>query len=295
MLRPGARPSVPRDATSLVPIDAGHAVEVQWIARDREGPLLVFLHEGLGSVAMWRGWPREVCDAAGARGLVYSRVGYGRSTPRPHGEPWQADFMHVEARERLPALLQALGIDAGRDRPWLVGHSDGGSIALIHAASFPGRVAGLVVIAPHIMVEDVSIASIEKARDAYYAPDGQAPGLRARLSRYHDDVESAFGGWCGAWLAPAFRRWSIEAMLADVRQPVLAVQGDEDEYGTLAQVQGIARAAPDVTLEVLEGCGHSPHRDAPRALAAAIAAFVRAREPGRSHHNASCMTGGATK
>jgi pimeloyl-ACP methyl ester carboxylesterase len=267
---------MPRDDALLVEfVDIGGAdgavrIEHAWIARERSGaPLLVFLHEGLGSVAMWRDWPQRVCDACGCRGLVYSREGYGRSTPRAHGRQWPSSFMHHQALHALPRLLAALGIDSAREPMWLVGHSDGGSIALIFAASFPAHAAGVVAIAPHIMVEDVSIASIERARDAYR--DG---GLGPRLSRYHDDVESAFGGWCGAWLAPEFRQWSIEDMLRGVRCPVLAVQGDRDEYGTLAQVEGIARRARDVQLQVLPGSGHSPQRDQPDRLARMIGAFV---------------------
>jgi pimeloyl-ACP methyl ester carboxylesterase len=240
-------------------------IELEWVGRhDACAPLVVFLHEGLGSVAMWRDWPARLCDAAGYRGLVYSRYGYGRSTPRPRDEHWTPAFMHDEAAA-LGDLLAAVGVDAARDPPWLLGHSDGGSIALIHAAQEPHGVAGVIAIAPHIMVEDVSIASIERAREAWRTTD-----LPQRLGRYHADPESAFGGWNGAWLAPEFRQWSIAAMLARVRCPVLAVQGTADEYGTLAQVEGIARAAPQAELCVLDGCGHSPQRDAPAALAQAV-------------------------
>ncbi|HEY7903599.1 MAG TPA: alpha/beta fold hydrolase [Casimicrobiaceae bacterium] len=251
--------------------DAGQVrIEYAWIAPERDdAPLLVFLHEGLGSLAMWRDWPRSVCSAAGARGLVYSREGYGRSTPRPHDRRWTASFMHRQAEQALPDLAAALNIDAAREAVFLVGHSDGGSIALIHAARFPGWARGVVAIAPHIKVEDVSIASIERARDAFAQGD-----LAARLARYHVDPESAFGGWCGAWLAPEFRRWSIEDMLRDVRCPVLAMQGERDEYGTLAQIEGIAQRVPASRMKVLADCGHSPQREKPEMLAAMIAAFI---------------------
>ncbi len=245
-------------------------IEHQWIGRDRTAaPLMVFLHEGLGSVAMWRDFPQRLCDALGWRGLVYSRPGYGRSTPRGRDEHWGTDFMHRQAYVVLPALLHALGVDTAQDLPWLFGHSDGGSIALLHAARFPGQVAGSVVLAPHIFVEDVSLASIGQARQAYLDTD-----LRQRLARYHDDPDSAFWGWNRIWLDPAFRSWNIEAELGTIRCPVLAVQGLDDEYGTLAQIRGIATRVPQTQLLELAACGHSPHKDQPEALAAAVSRFV---------------------
>ena len=244
-------------------------LEYAWIdpGRPEHAPLVVFLHEGLGSIAMWRDWPAALCAAGGYRGLVYSRYGYGRSTPRPAAERWGPDFMHGEAQEALPALLRALGVAGAR--PWLVGHSDGGSIALIHAAGHGDEVAGVVAIAPHIMVEDVSIASIERARDVYRTTD-----LRARLARYHADPDSAFWGWNEIWLDPRFRDWSIEAMLPRIGCPVLAVQGRDDEYGTLAQVEGIRARVAGSELVVLDDCGHSPHRDQPEALTRAVTDFI---------------------
>ena len=246
-------------------------IEYQWIAPERSGaPLMVFLHEGLGSVSMWRNFPTRLCDALGWRGLVYSRPGYGRSTPRATDEHWAPDFMHQQALEVLPALFDALGIDCLRNPPWLFGHSDGGSIALIHAAHFPDRVAGSIVVAPHIFVEDISVRSIEAARQAFEQGD-----LRARLARHHDDPDSAFGGWNGAWLSPEFRSWSLAAELPRLNCPLLAVQGEDDEYGTLAQIRGIAEAAPQTRLLELAHCGHSPHRDQPEALIAAVQRFVQ--------------------
>ena len=253
--------------------DRAVRIEHRWISRDAaDRPLMVFLHEGLGSVSMWRDFPDRLCAAAGLRGLVYSRPGYGRSTPRAPGERWQPDFMHRQAHEVLPAFLAAVGFDAASGRPWLLGHSDGGSIALLHAARFPARVAGLVVLAPHILVEDVSIASIERAREAYATTD-----LRERLARYHADPDSAFLGWNEAWLDPAFRTWSIEAELQAITCPVLAVQGLDDEYGTLEQIRGIARRLPATELLELPACGHSPHRDQPEALERAVASFINAQ------------------
>lgn len=248
------------------------SIEYTWVGQAPQGaPLLVFLHEGLGSVAMWRDFPARLCDAVGARGLVYSRPGYGRSTPRAPGEQWQPDFMHRQAHEVLPALLAQLGIPAPY---WLFGHSDGGSIALLHAAAFPDRVAGAVVLAPHIFVEDVSVQSIRQARVAYETTD-----LRQRLARYHDDPDSAFRGWNDIWLAPAFRDWNIEAALPAIRCPVLAIQGLDDEYGTLEQIRGIARRVPQAQLLELPDCGHSPHKDQPEAVIAAVRRCMRPGTP----------------
>ncbi|CAD5366008.1 Alpha/beta hydrolase [Rubrivivax sp. A210] len=248
-------------------------IEHEWIAPERRAaPLFVFLHEGLGSLAMWKEFPARLCEALGCRGLVYSRPGYGRSTPRAAEEAWDIDFLHRQADEVLPALLQALAIDAAAEPPWLLGHSDGGSIALLHAARH--AVAGVVVLAPHIMVEDLSLASIELARQAYLQTD-----LRQRLARYHDDPDSAFWGWNRIWLHPPFRHWSIEDEIAAITCPLLAVQGLDDEYGTLAQVRGIARRLPQTRLLELAHCGHSPQRDQEQALIAAIIAFHRDHPP----------------
>jgi pimeloyl-ACP methyl ester carboxylesterase len=248
---------------------AGRALEIEyeWVgSTDPAAPLLVFLHEGLGSVAMWRDFPSRLCDAAGARGLVYSRPGYGGSTPRASDERWGADFMHVQAREVLPALLTALGVMA---RPWLFGHSDGGSIALLYAAAFPAAPAGVIVLAPHILVEDISVSSITKARAAYLETD-----LRQRLGRYHADADSAFWGWNDAWLSPAFHEWSIEEEIAAIRCPLLAVQGVDDEYGTLEQIRGIARRVRQAQLLELPDCGHSPHKDQPEKVIEAVRTFL---------------------
>lgn len=245
-------------------------IEAQWVGiTSPEAPVIVFLHEGLGSVAMWRDFPRRLCEAVGARGFVYSRPGYGRSTPRAKGERWAPDFMHRQARAVLPAVLAAAGIDVATRLPWLFGHSDGGSIALLYASLFPQALAGSVVLAPHILVEDISIASIEKARDAWTTTD-----LRQRLARYHDDADSAFGGWNGAWLDPAFRGWNITGELRRIRCPLLAIQGVGDEYGTLEQIRGIAREVPGTQLLELPACGHSPHKDQPERVIEAVRAFM---------------------
>lgn len=283
--------STPHAATSVASADGARAlptpsfVDVRWNGRqdrieyvytgvERAGaPLLVFLHEGLGSVTMWKDFPQRLCEAVGCRGLVFSRWGYGASSPRASHERWPVDFMHHQALGFLPAFFTALGIDTAASPPWLYGHSDGGSIALIHAASFPERVAGLVVAAPHICVEDMTIRSIEQARDGYVTTS-----LRSKLARYHDDPDSAFWGWNDVWLDPDFRRWNIRDLLPLVRCPVLAVQGHDDEYGTMAQIDGIARAARQCETLKLDDCGHSPHRDQPARLCAAAAEFI-----GRHH------------
>ncbi|ODS91455.1 MAG: alpha/beta hydrolase [Comamonas sp. SCN 65-56] len=241
-------------------------IEYQWLAPDRrDAPLMVFLHEGLGSVAMWKDFPAQLCDALQWRGLVYSRPGYGRSTPRAADEHWVNDFMHRQADEVLPAFLSAVGVT---QPPWLFGHSDGASIALLHARNHPA--AGAIVLAPHTMVEQISVDSIEKAREAYVAG-----GLRERLARYHDDVDSAFWGWNEVWLSPAFRAWDIQQEIAAIGCPVLAIQGLQDEYGTLAHVRSIARQVPQTQVVEIDHCGHSPHRDQPAAVITACSAFVQ--------------------
>ena len=254
--------------------DRDVSIEYRWLTpagrADAAGaPLVVFLHEGLGSVAMWRDYPQQLCDAGGYRGLVYSRPGYGRSTPRARGEQWPVGFMHEQANAVLPRFLASVGVDPAGPPPWLLGHSDGASIALIYAACRPAAVAGVIAVAPHIVVEPVSLQSIRVARDAYVNGD-----LKPRLARYHDDVDSAFFGWNDAWLAPAFAGWSIEPLLAALRCPILAVQGADDEYGTLAQVEGIRDRAAQTEVVVIPACGHSPQKDAPLALRRAALEFI---------------------
>jgi len=241
------------------------AIEHAWIAGPGRASLMVFLHEGLGSVAMWKDFPTQLCERLGVRGLVYSRPGYGRSTPRAVDEHWGNDFMHRQADEVLPAFLAAVGV---HEAPWLFGHSDGASIALLHARRHAA--AGVIVLAPHIMVEPLSVDSIAQAREAYVHG-----GLRERLARYHDDVDSAFWGWNDVWLSADFRRWSIEDDIRAIACPVLALQGLQDEYGTLAQVHGIAGRLPQARVVEIADCGHSPHRDQPQAVIDACRAFVR--------------------
>jgi pimeloyl-ACP methyl ester carboxylesterase len=263
-------------SSEFVSLDwAGRPVRIEhrWIAPERRStPLVVFLHEGLGSLAMWKDFPQRLCDAANLRGLVYSRPGYGRSTPRAAEEAWGLDFMHRQAHEVLPALFAALDI---KDKPWLFGHSDGGSIALLYAAKFSARAAGAIVLAPHILVEDLSVESIAKARTAYQQTD-----LRQRLAKYHDDPDSAFWGWNDIWLHPPFKQWSIEQEIASIDCPLLAMQGKDDEYGTLEQIHGIARRVPHIELLELPDCGHSPHKDQAARVIAATASFIQRHSNG---------------
>ena len=252
------------------------SIEHQWIHRDRtDDPLIVFLHEGLGSVSMWKNFPQRVCDSIGCRGLVYSRPGYGRSTPRAPDEVWAKDFMHRQARQVLPVLIESLGVDAVADRLWLLGHSDGGSVALLYAAFYPECTAGIIVLAPHIVVEDISISSIEKTRTAYLHGN-----LRQRLQKHHDSPDSAFWGWNTIWLDPSFRQWSIEKEIDAIRCPVLAVQGLDDTFGSLSQIQGIARRVPLAELLEMPECGHSPHHDQPDRLIAAAVKFIKNKNQG---------------
>lgn len=243
---------------------ASHRIEYERIevAGDRR-PALVFLHEGLGSIAMWRDFPERVARATRCDAIVYSRFGYGNSDPLT--EPRAVRYMHDEALIALPQLLDQLRID----RPILIGHSDGGSIALIHAGSDARPVGAVVTLAAHVLVEEISVASIAEAKTAYETTD-----LRTRLARYHADVDSAFRGWNRIWLAPEFRDWNIEEYLPRIRCPVLAIQGVDDEYGTMEQMRRIGTGVEDAKLISLQNCRHSPHRDQPEAVLNAIRGFV---------------------
>lgn len=247
----------------------GVALEVLQMAGAAERPTLVFLHEGLGSVALWRDWPQNLCERLGCSGLVYSRQGYGQSDPRPDvrgSGRLQPDYMHREALQVLPELLRLHGIE----RPVMIGHSDGGTIALLHAAHHP--VASCVVMAPHVVVEDVSVQSIEAAREAFtHGP------LRGRLAPFHADVDGAFWQWNDIWLSPAFRDYDIRAEISTIGAPLLAIQGEDDAYGTMAQIDDIAAAVPHARLVKLAQCGHSPHRDQPEAVAQAVEEFLFSR------------------
>jgi pimeloyl-ACP methyl ester carboxylesterase len=222
----------------------------------------VLLHEGLGSLDLWRDLPQEIARRTGRSVLVYSRYGYGRSDS--FAEPREPDYMHHEARVVLPELLARFAIP----RPVLVGHSDGASIALIYASAHD--VAALVVIAPHVFVEPVTVEAIAATRASYETTE-----LRERLSRRHRDVDATFYGWNDIWLDARFRTWNIEHVLARICAPVLMIQGDADAYGTLAQLDAIRVAVSSTTTLIVPRAGHSPQRDAPEAVTDAIVAFAR--------------------
>jgi pimeloyl-ACP methyl ester carboxylesterase len=243
----------------------GRALELRRIPGLAERPWLVFLHEGLGSAAQWRDFPDRIAAAARCPALIYSRHGHGQSEPL--AGPRGPDYMHHEALVVLPALLGRLGIE----RPLLVGHSDGASIALIHAGGAGRAVAGLVLMAPHVFVEPISIQGIAAAGEVFRATD-----LAQRLGRYHRDPVATFRGWNDIWLSPAFRDWNIERFLPAIAAPALLIQGREDEYGSLAQLDAIERGlGGPVERLVLADCRHAPQRDQPAATEAAILRFLQ--------------------
>jgi len=238
----------------------GHDIEYDVLNPDGEAPWVVFLHEGLGSIDLWRGFPDDVVAATGRPGLVHSRYGYGFSDV--FTEPRGVDFMHHEALVTLPEVLAKFGIE----RPILVGHSDGASIALIHAgAGHP--VAGIVALSPHVFVEPVAITEIEAARERFATTD-----LADRMARYHRDPVATFRGWNDIWLDPAFLDWDITEYLPKIECPVLLIQGHDDEYGTFAQLDTIeSTVCGPVERQELRDCRHSPHIDRrPETLEATI-------------------------
>ena len=226
-------------------------------------PTLVLLHEGLGSISLWRDFPQQLAAATGAQTLVYSRQGNGHSSPLRGARTPR--YMHEEASDVLPAVMQAFGIE----HPLLIGHSDGGSIALIHAGLYPGVARAVIAIAPHLFVEDITVTSIRAAKAAYETTD-----LRARLLRHHPNVDNTFHGWNDIWLHADFRAWNIEEYAARIACPVLAIQGVGDEYGTMRQIDRLAELVPGTRLEKLPACGHSPHRDQPERLLEVCRAFI---------------------
>lgn len=244
---------------------AGRSLAYEWVGEQLGGPTLVFLHEGLGSIRQWRDFPARVAAATGCRALVYDRYGYGQSDVLQ--EPRRSvRFMHDEALRALPDLLSGLGVE----KPVLVGHSDGASIALIHAGA-GHAVRGVVAMAPHVFIEPVCLSSIREAVATFESGD-----LPARLARYHRDARRTFYGWADVWLDPDFERWDIRGdFLPRLGCPVLGIQGREDEYGTMAQLDEIARRVQGpCELLKLERCGHSPFRDQPQPVLENLAGFI---------------------
>jgi pimeloyl-ACP methyl ester carboxylesterase len=232
-------------------IAGGKRLETLWIEpRSSARPTLVLLHEGLGSVALWKDFPAKLAGRTGCGVLVYSRYGHGNSEKLTEKRPVR--FIHQEGEVVLPQLLDKLGIV----KPVLIGHSDGGSIALIFAGRYPDAVSGLILEAPHIFVEDLSVASIAQAKTTYETTD-----FPQRLGRYHANVDATFWGWNDIWLDPEFRSWNIEEYVPRTTCSVLCIQGEQDEYGTIAQVESIKAGAPQTQIAMLPNCKHSPHRD----------------------------------
>jgi len=242
----------------------GHRLEcLEYPAHQLNRPPLVFLHQGLGCVALWGDFPARVAHATGCRTLVYSRYGYGQSDVVEG--PREVDYMHREALEALPELLAALDIE----RPVLIGHSDGGTIALIYAGAGLRPLAGVVSMAAHVFVEDVSVASTKAVRLAYETTD-----MPKKLGRYHRDVDKTFYSWTAIWLDPGLHDWNVEEYLTGITCPLLVIQGEEDEYGTIKQVEAIVAQVPGSRQLFLPNCGHSPHKDQPETILAAIVDFV---------------------
>lgn len=244
-------------------------LEYQWVGLNSpDAPLMIFLHEGLGSVQHWQQWPDQLCQQLGYRGLVYSRYAYGHSTPRPTEEHWQSDYLHTEAQQALPALLKALKVQ----QPFSVfGHSDGATIALLYAAMPKNLAKNIIILAPHLYAEAEAISGVQQAIHWYEKGD-----LKSRLSRYHADVDSAFWGWAGVWgNEHSLRAWNIEKEIQAIRCPVLTIQGTEDEYATLAQVHDVKKNIPHTELCILEDCRHSPHIDMPETVIKQVKDFLR--------------------
>jgi pimeloyl-ACP methyl ester carboxylesterase len=247
-------------------IVAGRQLEAQYLTGEPGYPALVLLHEGLGSIALWKNVPQELVRRTGCPVLAYSRYGNGFSDILQ--EPRRPSYMHDEALASLPAVLEAFGVDD----VLLIGHSDGASIALISAGKIGARLRGIVAEAPHVFVEQLSVESIARAKFAF-----EAGNLRERMAPYHQDVDRTFYGWNDIWLDAAFRDWDIRDLLAAIDVPMLLIQGSDDEYGTPAQLDAIRNGARNARVDtlLLAQCGHAPHRDRPQMTLDAVAAFVK--------------------
>jgi pimeloyl-ACP methyl ester carboxylesterase len=266
------------------------SLEILWIEPSKarfsakvDSPTLVFLHEGLGSISQWRNFPQALCNVTGLRGLLYARQGYGQSSLRAQAA--RSDFMHIEAQQVLPALLESLSVE----HPILIGHSDGASIALLYGAWAEGRALrdsplattlaspptplALCVLAPHLFVEEAGILSIAQARTLF----DEDSSFRERLGKHHRNVEQTFNNWANVWLSQEFKTWNIEAALADITCPILAIQGCEDQYGSLAQIRRIPELVKDhrqVELVEIPSCKHSPHLEKQAEVLSACERFI---------------------
>ena len=265
---------MPTDTSTFLTKDfditaAGHRLRARWLRPPAESasdaPTLLFLHEGLGSIAQWKGFPAALVAATGLPGLVYERWGFGGSEPLVLPRP--RDYLTEEAEVALPDLLRACGIE----RPLLIGHSDGGSIALLYAATFPERPVACITEAAHVFVEDVTLAGIREADVAWRSTD-----LPARLARYHgEQAETVFRGWTETWLRDDFRDWRMTERLGAITCPLLVIQGADDQYGTLAQVEAIVDgSAGPATPLIVPDCGHAPHAEQQEVVLQAMAAFI---------------------
>jgi pimeloyl-ACP methyl ester carboxylesterase len=255
--------SILQEKFGEIVVDDKRLQTLQVAAPEASADTIVLLHEGLGSIALWRDFPHQLAARTGCGVLVYSRYGHGESDKLLEKRP--VEFMHHEAEVVLPELLDKLAIA----RPVVLGHSDGGSIALLFAARYPDRPQALILEAPHVFVEDLSVASIAAAKVAY-----ETTNLRSRLGCYHANVDATFWGWNDIWLDPRFRSWNIESSLDSIRCPILCIQGEEDEYGTPAQVESIKTRTPQTEILMLPNCKHSPHREQAETTLAKMAEFV---------------------
>lgn len=248
----------------MLALSAAEQISYTLIEGSPERPVLVFLHEGLGCTRMWRDFPHQLCQATGLSGLIYDRLGYGRSSPL--SKPRSIHYLHAYAQGELPQVVER--IIPNRDY-FLIGHSDGGSIALIHAADRPARLRGVVTEAAHVFVEEESLTGIRAAVAAFRG------GRLRGLARYHGDkTDQVFGAWADTWLSAAFSGWNIEALLPLITCPVLVLQGTEDQYGTMAQVEAIAARVPNARTMLIEGCGHAPHLEQPAIVLALLQEFL---------------------
>lgn len=263
----------------------GHRLYGEWIDRERPGPVLVFLHEGLGSTAQWKDFPALLCERTDRPGFVYDRLGHGKSDPL--SLPRNPEYLHEEAFHALPETLDSQGIE----KAVLIGHSDGGTIALLFAARFPGRVCAVITEAAHVFVEDITLEGIRKALDLYGRTD-----LRKRLSVYHGaNTEGVFHGWADTWLDPRFRDWNAVSDLPEVRCPLLVIQGEGDEYGTPIQVMTIAeKTSGPAQAWLVPDCGHVPHLQAKEEVLLHMASFIEATT-GRDAGKDGCSGSGSPR